>query len=135
MKRMKLHYKSKLRKTIIAPALVSFFCVSAAQSQTVRGVVTDAASGEPLGYVTVKAVEAKTGTLTNDKGEYEIQNLPVDRYTIETTAVGCVPCWTQQDKVLEPYLSVGDKAAFSSVRFRLYSLGIYPNSSLKHREK
>ena len=32
MKRMKLHYESKLRKTIIAPALVSFFCVSAAQT-------------------------------------------------------------------------------------------------------
>lgn len=72
------------------------FLLTAVQAQTVRGVVTDAASGEPLSYVSIRVLETKTGAVTNDNGEFEIKNLPVGRYTIEASSVGYTPTVLQE---------------------------------------
>lgn len=76
--------------------LLLLFFTSALQAQVLRGIVTDAASGEPLGYVTIKVREAKTGVVTNDKGEFEIKNLPIGRYTIEASSLGYTPVVLQE---------------------------------------
>lgn len=78
-------------RRMIASVVLPIAFSAAAQAQTVRGVVTDAASGEPLSYVTVKVVEAKTGATTNEQGEFEIKDLPVGRYTVEASYVGYTP--------------------------------------------
>lgn len=80
-----------MKKKIILSTLVSFVFAAGVQGQTVRGIVTDAASGEPMGFVTIKVRETKTGVVTNDKGEFEINNLPVGRYTIEASSLGYTP--------------------------------------------
>ena len=80
-----------MRKKIIVSALATFAFAAGVQAQTVRGIVTDAASGEPMGFVTIKVRETKTGVVTNDKGEFEISNLPVGRYTIEASSLGYTP--------------------------------------------
>lgn len=85
-----------LRRRILISAALPFSVVAAMQAQVVRGVVMDAASGEPLSYVTVKVQETKTGAVTNDQGEFEIKDLPVGRYTIEASSVGYTPTILQE---------------------------------------
>lgn len=80
-----------MRKKIFVFTIASFAFVSAVHSQAVRGIVTDAASGEPMSLVTVKVRDTKMGVVTNDKGEFEINNLPVGRYTIEASSLGYTP--------------------------------------------
>lgn len=80
----------------LAATLISFSLAATAQAQSVRGTVTDAASGEPLGFVTVKVRETNTGVVTNDKGEFEIADLPVGRYTIEASSLGYTPVVLQE---------------------------------------
>ena len=57
-------------------------------AQTLRGVVTDAISGEPLIGATVKLVEADKGAVTDIDGNYRIEVGQTGRYTIETSYVG-----------------------------------------------
>ena len=91
-----LYKRKNMKRKIQTIALCSLLCAATAGAQTVRGTVTDAASGEPLGYVTIKVVEAKTGVLTNDNGEFEVKDLPIGRYTIEASSVGYTPTVMQE---------------------------------------
>lgn len=85
-----------MKKKVLTIALASFMCATAGEAQTVRGTVTDAASGEPLGYATIRVIEANTGVWTDDNGEFEITDLPVGRYTIEASSVGYNPVVIQE---------------------------------------
>lgn len=88
--------ESSLRQRFLAVAAFLLFLLTTVRAQTVRGVVTDAASGEPMSYVSVRVLETKTGAVTNDNGEFEIKNLPVGRYTIEASSVGYTPTVLQE---------------------------------------
>lgn len=59
-----------------------------AAAQTLRGVVTDAISGEALIGASVKLVEADKGAVTDIDGNYRIEVGQTGRYTIETSYVG-----------------------------------------------
>lgn len=48
-------------------------CFQSATAQTLRGVVTDAISGEALIGATVKLVEADKGAVTDIDGNYRIE--------------------------------------------------------------
>lgn len=85
-----------MNKKILTIAVASLMCATAGEAQTVRGTVTDAASGEPLGYATIRVIEANTGVWTDDNGEFEITDLPVGRYTIEASSVGYNPVVIQE---------------------------------------
>lgn len=85
-----------MKKKILTIAVASLMCATAGEAQTVRGTVTDAASGEPLGYATIRVIEANTGVWTDDNGEFEITDLPVGRYTIEASSVGYNPVVIQE---------------------------------------
>lgn len=55
---------------------------------SVTGKVTDAQTGEPLQGASVYFADAKTGAITNAKGEYSIKNIAPGNYLIEVSSVG-----------------------------------------------
>ncbi|MBR5724883.1 MAG: carboxypeptidase-like regulatory domain-containing protein [Bacteroidales bacterium] len=59
---------------LLAAALLAAFCLYAAPTR-VRGVVTDAQTGEPLPYVSVIFVGTRIGTMTDPDGAFSIENL------------------------------------------------------------
>lgn len=86
-----MNKERNIGKRMLASVVVPFSFAASLQAQAVQGVVTDATSGEPLSYVTVKVLETKTGAITNEDGEFEITGLPVGRYTLEASYVGYIP--------------------------------------------
>jgi iron complex outermembrane recepter protein len=52
------------------------------------GIVTDAATGKPLSGVSIYISDTKTGSNTNVKGEYFIDNIPEGNHLIEFSHVG-----------------------------------------------
>lgn len=92
---MDLIHSSYLKDCWTKRVFASTFCTLTfaigLQAQTIRGTITDAASGEPLPYVSVKVCENHSGVITNERGEFEISNLPIGRYTIEASSLGYTP--------------------------------------------
>lgn len=60
-------------------------------TQTVRGVVRDANSGEPLPYITVLINEKGNGAVTDSLGRFRIANVPIGRYNLQVSSVGYEP--------------------------------------------
>ncbi len=54
----------------------------------VTGVITDAATKEPLIGASVSLVGTSMGAVTDEKGRYTISNVPVGTYTLRITTVG-----------------------------------------------
>lgn len=59
----------------------------------IRGIVIDNSSGEPLeaSTVVVHSVNPPRGVMTDSKGEFVIENLPVGRYEIQASFMGYEP--------------------------------------------
>lgn len=55
---------------------------------SLSGRVTDALTGEPLQGASIYFADAKTGAVTNGKGEYMIRNIAAGNYLIEVSSVG-----------------------------------------------
>ena len=83
-----------------------------ATAQTLRGVVTDAISGEPLIGATVKLVEAEKGAVTDIDGNYRISVGQSGRFTIETSYVG------YEASVMKEVLIAGAKEAVIDIALR-----------------
>lgn len=61
-------------------------------TQTIRGTVTDRASGVPLGYVTVQLVDLSSiGGVTGDDGQFELTKVPLGRHTVKASLTGYDP--------------------------------------------
>ena len=60
-----------------------------AQAQTgqIRGVVNDAATGEPLPGATIAVVDAALGTLSDESGRY-VLDLPPGTYVLQFSFIG-----------------------------------------------
>ena len=80
----------KSKKIILASILLMMNSVSG-MAQSIRGVVTEATTGEPVIGATVFVKELKKGSITNMDGEYSFSDLPPGRYTIEASYVGFTP--------------------------------------------
>ncbi|MEG2228736.1 MAG: TonB-dependent receptor [Odoribacter sp.] len=65
-------------------------------AQTIRGTVTDAASGQPIPFATVVIKENGVGSIVDDNGRFEIKNIPIGRYTVESSCVGYTPVQFQE---------------------------------------
>ncbi len=57
-------------------------------TQSVRGIVTDRASGEPLYPAIVKIDGANIGSPTDEKGTFILENVPLGRHTVSVSMVG-----------------------------------------------
>ena len=100
----------KIKNWMIAAILVCGF--QGATAQTLRGVVTDAISGEPLIGATVKLVESDKGAVTDIDGNYRIEVGKTGRYTIETSYVG------YETGVMKEVLIAGAKEAVIDIALR-----------------
>lgn len=60
-------------------------------TQTIRGVVRDANSGEPLPYITVMLGNTTNGGTTDSLGKFRITNVPIGRYDLLVSSVGYEP--------------------------------------------
>ena len=69
-------------------ASLAFASAAAAQTGTVTGQVTDAASGRPLESAQVYIEGTALGTLTNSTGRYLFVNAPVGEHTVIAELVG-----------------------------------------------
>lgn len=55
-------------------------------TQTVRGIVKDKASSEPLAYISVKVINTQMSAMTNENGIFVLENVPIGRYAIEASS-------------------------------------------------
>ena len=55
---------------------------------SISGKVTDALTGEPIEGASLYFADAKTGAVTNSKGEYSIKSISPGNYLIEVSSVG-----------------------------------------------
>ncbi|MCL2414127.1 MAG: TonB-dependent receptor [Bacteroidales bacterium] len=57
---------------------------------TIRGIVTDAASGQAMPFVSIMVPDSDPliGTITDTAGHFRLSNLPVGRYTIQSSFIG-----------------------------------------------
>lgn len=61
-------------------------------TQTVKGIVIDEASEQPIAFANVSIVNSRNlGATTDSLGHFIIRNVPVGRYNIQTTFVGYEP--------------------------------------------
>lgn len=57
-------------------------------TQTIRGTVTDADTGQPLAGATVQIVENQSGAVADSAGHYQIDKVPVGRYRLQANHIG-----------------------------------------------
>ncbi len=74
-------------KSIMITALVMLCCPSWAQTGTLKGVVTDAKTGEPLVMAFITVPSTTVGTSTDFDGNY-LLTLPVGKHQIKFSCVG-----------------------------------------------
>ncbi len=60
-------------------------------AQTISGQVINANTKAPIPFATVKIMDQAKGTITNDKGQFEINGLEIGRYDVEASFVGYQP--------------------------------------------
>lgn len=76
--------------TFIVLLLIAMNCITAfAQvTQTIRGKVVDEVSKTPLLGVSVAIVETNLGSVTDEAGNYRLDNVPVGRQTLQISYIG-----------------------------------------------
>lgn len=86
MKKRSFYLLTVLLLLIASPSL-------ALQSGTLRGIVTDAVTSEPLpgANVVIQDIDPPRGTATNKDGKFEIKNIPLGRHDIKVSFLGYKP--------------------------------------------
>lgn len=80
----------KTLRTLLAVALALAFAPAAALAQggTIRGVVTEQGSGQPLQGVSVSVVGTNQTVVTNQEGRYAINNVAAGARTVRAARIG-----------------------------------------------
>jgi uncharacterized membrane protein len=98
-----------------AALLVLAACNSAVPPQqnyaTISGIVTDGASGQPLGGATV-TVDSVLSATTGSDGSYTIANIPIGPYTAVETASG------YQQHQDQGSVAAGDKLTLNAALYK-----------------
>lgn len=77
-----------LKKILLSAIFVlSYTLIIVAQSYTISGYITDAATGEALINANVYEAQSYKGTITNEYGFYSL-TLPANEFTLQSTYVG-----------------------------------------------
>ncbi len=77
-----------IRKLLSLAVILLFPVFAIAQTATISGTITDAATGEPLIGASVLVTELGTGASSNLDGEYTITNVPYGSYNLRISFVG-----------------------------------------------
>ncbi|HHU58100.1 MAG TPA: TonB-dependent receptor [Bacteroidales bacterium] len=84
-----------MRKSVIIIMVVSLlfpeiiFAQNTEQlTQTIRGRITDKASGELLAFVNVGIMNTQMGSTTDENGQFVLKNVPIGRHTIYVSSIG-----------------------------------------------
>ncbi len=60
--------------------------------QTIRGIITDAASGHPISYATVQLSDRpEIGAITDEEGRFTLPDIPVGRHSLRVSFMGYEP--------------------------------------------
>lgn len=82
-------------------------------TQAIRGVITDAASGKSIPFAAVSLAEnPEKGAMTDDDGNFQIDNVPIGRHTVKAMCLGYEPAIIKEIMVSsakEVYLEIGMK--------------------------
>ncbi len=71
--------------------LICASSLTLAQTGSIKGRVIDAKTFKPLPFATVYMNQTTIGTVTNNEGDFDIQNVPVGRYDLVVSYVGYQP--------------------------------------------
>lgn len=76
----------------LIPVLASGQKTNTKPTQTLRGIVKDAASGEPIPFVAVVLADhPDKGAISGNNGDFQIDNVPIGRHTIKASYLGYEP--------------------------------------------
>ncbi len=84
-------YKLNENHIVIVPGAKETETVKNKPVQTVRGIVKDAVSGEPLPFVSVVVVNTAQSDVSDSLGRFSIKNVPVGRYDLSVSFMGYEP--------------------------------------------
>jgi hypothetical protein len=75
---------------VVTVILITFSGMAQNNGQTVRGVVVDAFTGNPIARATVQTLESNPviGSTTDDKGEFVLKGIPTGRCSFTASIVG-----------------------------------------------
>lgn len=96
IKMKRLFYGAAMTMMLLLPAVAGAQRVG----QTIRGQVSDLASGEPMVGVTITVENGMTiGTISDADGNFVINNVPVGRHSIRATYIGYEPVLLKEQLV------------------------------------
>jgi len=83
-------FKINEKHIIITPEKEKEKTSKSEPQQTIRGVVTDEASGVPIPFVTIALLntDPQQGTVTDSLGQFRFNKLPLGRYDIQASSIG-----------------------------------------------
>ena len=68
---------------------MTLFAQEARPTQTIRGLVIDAASDAPLSLASIKILNTDIpATATNTEGQFTLPNIPIGRYDLQVSFMG-----------------------------------------------
>lgn len=82
-------------------------------TQTIRGIVTDRASGAPLSYVSIGLLDIpELGTTSDESGQFILKNVPVGRHDLQATYVG------YESSIIREMLVVSAKEVYLEIQLK-----------------
>ena len=88
-------------------------------TQTIRGVITDAASGEAIPYASITLVDnPEKGAMSDDNGQFNISNVMIGRHSIQVNYLGYEPTVIKEIMVSsskEVYLEIALKESVQAL--------------------
>ena len=77
-----------MKKHLLAVVFLLAAMVAVAQKGSVKGFVVDKANGEAVPYASVRIDNTDMGAATDDKGFFNIPNIPEGTYTLIVSFIG-----------------------------------------------
>jgi TonB-linked SusC/RagA family outer membrane protein len=101
--------ESPMAEALSGSAMTSSETLEAvARAGTIRGRVTDAATGGPLSVVQVTVMGTAFTTLTNDNGDYVLSNVPAGLYTLQAARLGYADAFRENVRVRDDGIELID---------------------------
>jgi len=76
-----------MKKIIILSLFTIFFALEVLAQSTIKGKISNSETGEPVPFANIK-LGAKRGTVSNEKGVYQIDNIEAGEYQLRISYVG-----------------------------------------------